>query len=103
MIDSETYSCPICNRKHTSDKMNWHHLLPSINNNERSEPRIYICKTCHSVIHFCHTNVELYNNYNTLEKLLESNDIIKIVNLYKYKADNITIKIKNIKKMLKTA
>lgn len=97
----DQYTCPICQRKHIHDNMSWHHLLPTTKNNEKSEPRIYICKTCHSVIHFCHTNDDLRIIYNTLDKLLESKDIISMVNLYKYKADNVTIKIKRLKHLMK--
>lgn len=101
MVDRDYYTCPICQRKHSKEHMSWHHLFPTVNNSEKEEPRIYLCITCHSVIHFCHTNEELRTMFNTLEKILESKCIIDMVNLYKYKADNTTIKIKKLKHLLK--
>jgi hypothetical protein len=103
MFGQELYTCPICNRKHSQERMSWHHLLPSVGKIEKSEPRIYVCVTCHSVIHFCHTNLELREKYNTLDRIIESNLIISLVKLYKYKKDNVTIKIKKLKQLLKTA
>lgn len=103
MLDQDYYICPICNRKHTKNNMSFHHLLPSVGVLEKEEPRIYVCCTCHNVIHFCHNNKQLREQYNTLEKLLKSKDIINLVNLYKYKKDNITIKIKKLKYLLKCA
>jgi hypothetical protein len=100
-MTEDYYTCPICQRKHTHQHMSWHHLLPTTAKSEKSEPRIYICITCHSVIHFCHTNEDLKQNYNTLDKILQSKDIINILELYKYKSDNVIIKIKKLKKLLK--
>lgn len=95
--EDDIFICPICGRKHTSNNMSWHHLLPKDGTQEKDEPRIYICITCHNVIHFCHTNKDLREKYNTLENLLTSLDIIKMVNLYKY--DHKTNKIYKIKKL----
>ncbi len=103
MINKEYYICPICQRKHSQQHMSWHHLLPTVKENEKAEPRIYICVTCHAVIHYCYNNEILRNEYNTLDKILGSKDIINIVNLYKYKKDDVTIKIKKIKQLMKCA
>lgn len=101
---SETYICPLCQREHTPENMTWHHLLPKNGNLERDEPRIYLCKTCHTVIHFCHTNDELRNIYNTLDKILQSNKIIDMINIYKYDCKpNKVYKIKNLKHLQKCA
>lgn len=99
----EDFTCPICNRRHTSEKMSWHHLKPKCGDSERDEPRIYICKTCHSVIHYCHSNEELRIQFNSLEKIFQSSRIMNMVNLYKYDKHNKTITIKKLKQLKKCA
>lgn len=93
----DNHICPMCNRQHTSQHMSWHHLLPKDGDQEKDEPRIYVCLTCHSVVHFCHTNSELRQSYNTLDKLLRSAAIMKMINMYKN--DHKTNKIYKIKKL----
>lgn len=102
MIDNDnSYQCPICNRFHESQKMTWHHLLPAINGKEKVESeRIYICKTCHPVIHFCHTNIELRTIYNSIETIIESQKILEFIELYKYRKDNIIFSLKKLRKIL---
>merc|ERR1739848_568214 len=36
-----------------------------------------ICRQCHSMVHRTHTNMELAMNYNTVEKLLQDEQISK--------------------------
>jgi len=103
MAEREKYLCPICNRYHIQDYMSHHHLYPTVNNLEKDPPTIYICLTCHSVIHFCHTNEELRNEYNSINRLISSEKIKNMLELYKYKADNCIFKIKRLKYLLKCA
>lgn len=99
VIGDDWFTCPMCNRKHSQPRMTWHHLLPTVDSIEKDEePRIYICETCHSTIHHCHTNKELRETYNTFDKLCTSSKILTIIELYKYKADD---KIYRVKKLLK--
>jgi hypothetical protein len=100
----EAYTCPICKRIHTSYNMEWHHLLPKDGSCERDEPRIYVCRTCHDVIHYCHTNHELRTSFNTLDLLLTSEKIENMVKLYKYDHKiNKVYKIKKLKLLSKAA
>ena len=94
---SEAFICPICGRPHTQGNMEWHHLLPKDGHNERDEPRIYVCKTCHDVIHYCHTNKELRLELNTLDLILTSEKIKNLIELYKY--DCKVNKVYTIKKL----
>jgi 5-methylcytosine-specific restriction enzyme A len=98
MPPKELYDCPICGRKHSKNNMTWHHLFPSVGGKERQEPSIYICLTCHSVIHHCHTNQELRETYNSLELILSSEDVKYLLELYKYKADDCVFKVKKLKR-----
>jgi len=65
--------CQICEREniHVED----HHLIPK---DKRSE-KIKVCQPCADQIHTLFTNVELAQNYNTLEKLKSSPQIQKFV------------------------
>ena len=95
----EYYDCPICSRKHAKDRMTWHHLYPSVDGKERQEPAIYVCLTCHQVIHHCHTNQELCESYNTLDKIKESKAVMNLVEMYKYKANDCVFKVKRLKRL----
>lgn len=101
MGNDDFYICPLCNRKHQKDKMDWHHLLPAVGDSERDKPRIYICKTCHTVIHYCHNNYDLRAFYNTLEKIKVSYSVMVMLNLYKNKTDNCIFPIKVLKRRMK--
>lgn len=100
----DAFTCPMCGRLHASCNMEWHHLLPKDGESEKEEPRIYVCKTCHDVIHYCHTNKELRTQINTLALLLLSEKIEKMILLYKYdKKNNKVYKIKKLKQMRNAA
>lgn len=98
---AEYYICPVCNRKHRHDFMTFHHLLPSTNSEGKSEPTIYVCLTCHRVIHFCHTNKDLRNVYNTIVAIKSSTIINNMIDLYRYKADDCIFTIRKLKHKLK--
>lgn len=93
------YNCPICNRKHCKDNMTWHHLYPTVDDNKKEDDRIYLCLTCHIVIHYSYTNKQLREHINTLSKLQESKIISDIVDVYKYKPDDKVFKLKKILKV----
>lgn len=100
MPQRELYRCPMCGRLHIHDHMTIHHLLPTVENVAKGEPVIYVCRTCHDVIHYCHSNKDLRFNFNTLELLMESEKIRDMIELYRYKADNCVFKIKRLKRLL---
>lgn len=96
----EFHTCQMCGRKHVKDHMTFHHLLPTANGEGKGEPTIYVCKTCHAVIHECHTNSQLREKYNTLEHILASKKVQKLLELYKYKPDNCIFKIKKLRSLI---
>lgn len=103
MARREMYKCPVCGRCHIKDYMTLHHLHPTITNVEKGQKTIYICHTCHDVIHFCHTNEDLRFNFDTLELILSSKKIQNMIQLYKYKADNCVFRIKRLKALYEVA
>jgi hypothetical protein len=103
MALKDQYLCPICGRFHIKDHMTFHHLKPALGNISKEGPLIYVCKTCHEVLHFCHTNEELRFKYYTLDLLCESVSLKKMVELYKYKPDNCIFQIKYLKRIARVA
>lgn len=98
----DLYHCPICNRLHRKEFMTIHHLFPALGAKPKLEPIIYICRTCHEVIHYCHTNAELRLYWNTYDKLIKSPKIQNLLEIYKYKPDNCVFKLKKLKNTLKS-
>ena len=103
MDNRELYLCPLCNRYHIHDYMSQHHLLPKVGINKKEEPIVYICNTCHKVLHFCHTNEQLRTKYNSIDSIMLSKKVMMMVELYKYKADNCIFKLRKLKYKLKCA
>lgn len=97
----EMHLCPVCGRKHIKDHMTVHHLLPALGHVDKGEPTIYICETCHQVIHYCHTNEQLRFYFNTLDLILRSKKVQSMLQLYKYKSDNCVFRIKRLKALKK--
>jgi hypothetical protein len=93
------YDCPMCGRKHAKDYMTFHHLLPTVDESEKGEPTIYICQTCHIVIHNAFTNEQLRTKFNTLEKLQDSYKIKEWIELYKCKSPNVVYQLKKLKRI----
>ena len=71
--------CPICSRplglKESSSK---HHLIPKSKGGKHSDT-ILIHNICHQKIHSVFTEKELKENYNTIEKLIEHEEIKKFI------------------------
>lgn len=103
MPQREMYECPICGRLHIKDHMTLHHLQPTIKNKKKGKNTIYICHTCHDVIHYCLSNEELRFKFDTLDKLLLSKKLKNMIQLYKYKADNCIFKIRRLKALVEVA
>lgn len=95
----DMYECPMCGRNHTKDHMTFHHLLPTVNESEKGEPTIYICQTCHVIIHKTFTNEQLRTKFNTLEKLKGSYRINEWIDLYRYKSPNVVYQLKRLKRI----
>jgi len=103
MPKQEMYICPICGRQHTKEHMTYHHLFPVFKGQKKGKETIYICETCHLVIHFCYPNKILRNYYNNIDRILKSKKIQIMLQLYKYKSDNCVFRIKYLKRRLKVA
>ena len=68
--------CQICNRETPDQFLEKHHLIPKAKHGARLE-RIFVCIDCGNIIHKLFSNRELAKEYNTLEKILTNEKIIK--------------------------
>lgn len=73
--------CPLCGREldSTADK---HHLIPK---SKKGKETVRLHKICHRTIHSLYDEKLLEKHYNTIEKLLESDDIQRFVKWIKKK------------------
>jgi hypothetical protein len=71
-----TDPCPLCGRvlgdKHVSE----HHLIPQL---KKGKDTVRLHDICHGKIHSLFGEGELARHYNTIERLLENEDIQKFV------------------------
>lgn len=78
--------CPICKRK---DVEHWdkHHLIPKLKGGKNGET-VNICRMCHDKIHSIFSEAELANYYNTIEKIMENEDVQKFAKWLSKKPSN---------------
>jgi len=67
--------CPLCSRPY-DETMDQHHLTPKL---KKGKETVTLHKICHRKIHSLFAEQELAQHYNTIEKLLENEDIQKFV------------------------
>ena len=77
--------CELCGRERETTS---HHLIPkqihskkwckkSFSKDEMKQRRANLCRDCHSCIHRFYTNSELGKYYNTVEKLLAIEKVVR--------------------------
>lgn len=84
-------NCAICKLSFENDELNFHHLIPkAFHNNKRilkqydksflNDYGINVCFACHNKIHSCILEKDLAFEFNTLEKLIEHEEIKTWIN-----------------------
>lgn len=68
--------CPLCKRLLGTENLSIHHLVPKT---FKGRETVTLHKVCHRAIHATFTERELANYYNTIERLLEHENIQKFV------------------------
>ena len=68
--------CPICERPLTRESASDHHLIPKT---FKGKETVTLHRICHQKLHTVFTEREMLNHYNTIERLLESEDVRKFV------------------------
>jgi len=68
--------CPICKRELGQENIDEHHLVPKCKKGKDTVP---LHKICHRKIHATFTEKELQQHFNTVERLLESEEIQRFV------------------------
>ena len=74
----ETPICPICNRILGTQNTSKHHLIPKSRGGKDSE-LIEIHNICHQKIHSVFSLKELRDEFNTVEKLVEHEEMVKFI------------------------
>ncbi len=70
--------CPLCGRPIPSHLESRHHLTPKLKGGKHG-PIAVLHTICHGKIHSVFTEAELARHYDTIEKLLEHEEIRKFV------------------------
>lgn len=70
-------NCPLCKRK-IDGRGSEHHLVPLLKGGRRLDT-VFLHRICHDKIHSLFTERELAVNYNTIDKILEHDEIKKFV------------------------
>ena len=81
--------CLLCGREIIKGKSTTHHLIPVLKGGINGET-VELHFICHSKIHSYFKESELRDKYNTIEKLLENNEIKKFVKWVSKKPLNFT-------------
>ncbi len=74
---SDDNKCPLCNRV-LAEPVVRHHLIPP-SKGGRESPTVPMHKICQAKVHAVFTETELKTYYNTVERLLEHEEIIKFI------------------------
>lgn len=88
--------CELCNREVT--KITKHHLIPKSRHRNKKNRKnftredvrtrvLWICRPCHTTIHNIFTIKELEYDYNTKEKILENEEVVKFIEWVKKQPD----------------
>ncbi len=74
---SDLGPCPLCSRSMISGPtVDRHHLVPICRGGKQTE---HLHKVCHSKIHHTFSEKQLEKEFNTVEKILENEEIKKFV------------------------
>lgn len=75
--DTDNDLCPLCGREMITGKsLNEHHLIPK---KYKGDEKVFMHKICHQKIHSVFTEKELFEYYNTFERLKEHIEIRKFI------------------------
>lgn len=91
--------CQICSRNTPDKYIERHHLIPRRQGGQRRRIQggyISVCCDCGDILHKLFTNKQLAIEYNTLEKILNSEKIVKWINYISNRPDDFSVNIKNI-------
>lgn len=86
-------NCALCEREVT--KLTEHHLKPK-SRLKRGEttPTIWICSACHRQIHALFTNLQLADEYNSLERLRDEPRMRKFLTWIRKQDANKAVKVR---------
>jgi hypothetical protein len=80
----EVEICPLCEREIPASQRDEHHLIPKMKGGRVTQ---YMHRICHRQIHALFSERELAQTYNSVDALLEHEEIRKFVQWVKTKPD----------------
>jgi hypothetical protein len=83
-------NCQICQRETPQEYLEKHHLIPK-EKYGADMGTILVCCSCGDQIHNLFSNKQLAKEYNTIEKILDNEKIIKWVKWIRNKPDDFRI------------
>lgn len=88
--------CPLCKRQ-IEGKSSYHHLIPVLKGGKNG-PTVLLHQICHDKIHSLFSERELQVNYNTIEKLLQNEEMNKFVKWVSKRPNDFYDSSKKVKK-----
>ena len=88
--------CQICDRDTPENFLEKHHLTPKAKHGAKLDT-IFVCCNCGDQLHQLFTNKELAKTYNTLEKILANEKIIKWIKWIQNKPNDFSVCMKKKK------
>ena len=86
--------CPLCKREMPEGSYNDHHLIPAT---FKGREKITLHKVCHDKLHHVFSEREMQQYYNTIDKILEHEEIQKFVKWVKKQRPDFYSKHKDTK------
>ena len=83
--------CPLCERDIPPSQRDLHHLVPKLKGGKQTQ---YLHRICHRQIHALFSEAELAKQYNTVEALLEHEEIRKFVKWVRTKPNDFIERVK---------
>ena len=68
--------CQICTRLTPQEFLEQHHLIPKSKHGAKLDT-IFVCSCCGNILHQIFSNKQLAKEYNTLEKILSNEKMVK--------------------------
>lgn len=93
-ITNEDFYCPVCKRLTPPNLIEKHHLIPK---SKKGKETASVCVSCGDMLHKIFSLKEMRDNYNTIDKILEHEDIIKWVKWISKKPNDFSICMKSKK------
>jgi hypothetical protein len=94
---TQTERCPLCGREIPQGLGSRHHLTPVLKGGKHG-PTVLLHDACHTKLHSVFTEAELARKYDTIEKLLQHEEIAKFVSWISRRPPEIRVRNRSLRK-----